>query len=136
MNKEMPYYIRRPTLFFSNKLVYPISRSNNTKIRIRANSAKFYVYQQTTAASEQYMPSFTGKARLHPGGFKPIYLNSLILRLSKEFSEGFKGNESGFSGLEVACWPLVPKFTGSNPVEAVGFFREEKSSARLPSEGK
>ena len=43
---------------------------------------------------------------------------------------------SGFSGLEVACWPLVPKFAGSNPAEAVGFFRAKKSSARLPSEGK
>ena len=29
----------------------------------------------------------------------------------------------GFGGLEVACWPLVPKFAGSNPVEAFGFFR-------------
>jgi len=28
---------------------------------------------------------------------------------------------SGFSGLEVACWPLVPKFAGSHPAEAVGF---------------
>ena len=42
---------------------------------------------------------------------------------------------SGFGGLEVACWPLVPKFAGSNPTEAVGFFRAKKSSARLPSEG-
>ena len=25
---------------------------------------------------------------------------------------------SGFGGLEVACWPLVPKFAGSNPPEA------------------
>ena len=30
---------------------------------------------------------------------------------------------SGFGGLEVACWPLVPKFAGSNPAEAVEFFR-------------
>ena len=37
---------------------------------------------------------------------------------------------SGFGGLEVACWP------GSNPAEAVGFFRAKQSSARLPSEGK
>ena len=43
---------------------------------------------------------------------------------------------SGFGGLEVVCWPLVPKFAGSNPAEAVGFFRAKKSSARLPSEGK
>jgi hypothetical protein len=29
--------------------------------------------------------------------------------------------KSGFSGLEVACWPLVPKFVGLHPAEAVGF---------------
>jgi hypothetical protein len=43
---------------------------------------------------------------------------------------------SGFGGLEDACWPLVPKFAGSNPAEAVGIFRVKKSPARLPSEGK
>ena len=43
---------------------------------------------------------------------------------------------SGFGGLGVACWPLVPKFAGSNPAEAVGFSGAKKSSARLPSEGK
>jgi hypothetical protein len=31
-----------------------------------------------------------------------------------------------FGGLEVACWPLIPKFAGSNPAEAVGFFRAKK----------
>jgi hypothetical protein len=45
-------------------------------------------------------------------------------------------NHSGFGGIGVACWPLVPKFAGSNPAEAVGFFRAKISSARLPSEGK
>ena len=44
----------------------------------------------------------------------------------------FLGNvtciNSGFGDLEVACWPLVPKFSGSNPAEAVGFFRAKKSS--------
>ena len=43
---------------------------------------------------------------------------------------------NGFGGLGVACCPLVPKFTGSNPAKAVGFFRAKKSSARLHSEGK
>jgi len=44
---------------------------------------------------------------------------------------------NGFGGLGVACWPLVPMFTGSNPAEAVGFLeRKKKSSARLLSEGK
>ena len=32
----------------------------------------------------------------------------------------------GFGDLDVACWPLVPKLTGSNPAEAVGFFRAKK----------
>jgi hypothetical protein len=41
-----------------------------------------------------------------------------------------------FGGLEVACWPLVTKFAGSNPAEAFGFLRAKKSSARLPSEEK
>ena len=31
-----------------------------------------------------------------------------------------------FVGLEVACWPLVPKFAGSIPAEAVGFLRVNK----------
>jgi hypothetical protein len=44
--------------------------------------------------------------------------------------------KSGFRGLGVACWPLVPEFAGSNPAEAFGFLRAKKSSARLPSEGK
>jgi hypothetical protein len=39
--------------------------------------------------------------------------------------------ESGFGGLEVACWPLLPKFAGSNLVEAFRFLREKKSSAHL-----
>jgi hypothetical protein len=40
--------------------------------------------------------------------------------------------QSGFGGLEVACWPLVPKFAGSNPAEAVGFF----GFTSPPKEGK
>ena len=34
---------------------------------------------------------------------------------------------SGFGVLEVACWPLVPKFAVSNPTEAVGFFQGKKN---------
>ena len=57
-------------------------------------------------------------------------------RLKPQRSAAPNNYISGFGGLEVACWPLVPKFAGSNPAEAVGFFRAKKSSARLPSEGK
>jgi hypothetical protein len=30
---------------------------------------------------------------------------------------------SSFGGLEVVCWPLVPKFVGSHPAKAVGFLK-------------
>jgi hypothetical protein len=39
---------------------------------------------------------------------------------------------SGFRGLEVACWPLVPGFSSDRSRR---MFRAKKSSARLPSEG-
>ena len=32
----------------------------------------------------------------------------------------------GFGVLGVVCWPLVPKFAGSNPAEAIGFLRAKK----------
>ena len=33
----------------------------------------------------------------------------------------------GFGGLGVACWPLVPKFAGSIPAEAVGILGRKKN---------
>ena len=44
-------------------------------------------------------------------------------------------NHSGFGGLEVACWPLVPKFAGSNPTEAVGFLRVNKNPQHVGGHG-
>ena len=35
---------------------------------------------------------------------------------------------SGFGGAEVACWPLISKFAGSNPAEAVGFLKDDKKN--------
>ena len=49
-----------------------------------------------------------------------LFQNTLIFHCSLYFP-------SGFGGLEVACWPLVPKFAGSNPAEAVGFLRVNKN---------
>ena len=34
---------------------------------------------------------------------------------------------SGFGGAEIGCWPLIPKFAGSNPAEAVGFLQGDKN---------
>ena len=36
------------------------------------------------------------------------------------------GSVSDFGGLEVASWPLVPTFAGSQPAEAVGFLGRKK----------
>ena len=63
-------------------------------------------------------------------------VNSGIWNLFQCLYTRVKVSPCGFGGLEVACWPLVPKFADSNPAEAVGFFRAKKPSARLPSEGK
>ena len=42
------------------------------------------------------------------------------------FCAGVRPSVSDFGGLGVACWPLVPKFAGSNPAEAVGFLGAKK----------
>ena len=42
---------------------------------------------------------------------------------------------SGFGGIEVACWPLVPKFAGSNPAEAFGFLRVNKNPQHVGGHG-
>ena len=48
-----------------------------------------------------------------PGGTKLA-----IARMSN--TKTYTSN-SGFSGLQAACWPLVPKFARSHPAEAAGF---------------
>ena len=73
------------------------------------------------------------------GAVRPINVSLSVKRLIKSqilrtYSQKritfFIATGTGFGGLGVACWPLVPKFkTG-------GFFRAKKSSAHLPSEGK
>jgi len=41
----------------------------------------------------------------------------------------------GFRGLDVACWPLVPKFEGSHPAEAVGFLGRKNPQHALLRRG-
>jgi hypothetical protein len=50
-----------------------------------------------------------------------------VIESMKYFNAVFNCDESGFGGLEVACWHLEPKFAVSNPAEAVGFFRAKKN---------
>jgi hypothetical protein len=51
---------------------------------------------------------------------EPLYYRPFLLG-SFETIHSFV--RSGFGGAEVACWPLIPKFAGSNPAETVGFFK-------------
>ena len=57
-----------------------------------------------------------------------IFQNSYIFRSALFiFRNLLNIDKSGFGGLEVTCWPLVPKFAGSNPAEAVGFSGQKKN---------
>jgi hypothetical protein len=59
---------------------------------------------------------------------KPGSRNECLSKIRTVFKELClsKQADSGFDGLGVACWPLVPKFAGSNPAEAVGLLRAKK----------
>ena len=54
-------------------------------------------------------------------------MKTLVLKLKTAKTSNINCNTffchmmSVFGGLGVACWPLIPKFAGSNPAEAVGF---------------
>jgi hypothetical protein len=61
-----------------------------------------------------------------PFGIGHMYMYTFSLRMTDTMT-----SQSGFGGLGVACWPLVSKFAGSNPAEAVGFLRAKKSSAEF-----
>ena len=50
--------------------------------------------------------------------------------------QGQQNIKRGFGDLEVACWPLVPKFVGSNTAEAVGFLRINKNPQHLGGHGR
>jgi len=40
-------------------------------------------------------------------------------------------NCNGFGGLGVACWPLIPKFAGLDPAEAVGFLGRKNPQSHV-----
>jgi hypothetical protein len=52
--------------------------------------------------------------------------NKNYKKFMKMFQEIWKGRLCCFGGLQDACLPLVPKFAGSNPAEAVRIFHGEK----------
>ena len=55
--------------------------------------------------------------KLRNDGLQNTMVISRTMNLSRVYS---MHTDSGFGGLEVACWPLVPKFAGSQPAEAFG----------------
>ena len=59
----------------------------------------------------------------------------MIFHYIRKHSYQFISFSSGFGGLEVPCWPLVPKFAGSNPAETVGFLRVNKNPQHVGVHG-
>jgi hypothetical protein len=56
------------------------------------------------------------------------YSSEICVASQRKYTDPKATDEkSGFGGLEVACWPLVPKFAGLHPAEAVGFLGRKKS---------
>ena len=53
------------------------------------------------------------------GAVRPTYGSLGVKRLIISFCLFIRWN--GFGGVGVACWPLVPKFEGSNPAADFGF---------------
>jgi hypothetical protein len=41
----------------------------------------------------------------------------------------------GFGGVVLACWPLVPKFAGSNSAEVIGFLRRKNPQRAFHGRG-
>ena len=87
-----------------------------------------YCLSSTSVSFSQFGPDILSV--VFPSGFRLIFFRHFFSNCKH-----YKSNPSysGFGGAEVACWPLIPKFAGSNPAEAVGFLKgDKKSSARLP----
>jgi hypothetical protein len=74
----------------------------------------------------------SGPDGMHRKGFR----SSKIRMRTRQGNVRVNVTLSYFGALEVVCWPLVPKFAGSNPAEAVGFFREKKILSTPSTEGK
>ena len=71
------------------------------------------------------------KGIVHQFGNLKKYILSCMVRNKSKFTTIFiwlYAGGSGFGGLGVACWPLVPKFAGSNLAEAVGILRAKNYS--------
>jgi hypothetical protein len=92
--------------------------------------------QQVFAATYQFTSIKPVEISKGSCGFDAINLTAGNLWITQFQGMFIQKPNSGFGGLEDACWPLVHKFAGSNLDEAVGFFRAKNSPARLPSEGK
>ena len=75
-------------------------------------------FEPTIPASERPQTNALDRAA---SGISDTKLISIFWLLLKDGLAGYIGIFSGFGGLEVACWLLVPKFAGSHPAEAVGF---------------
>jgi hypothetical protein len=96
----------------------------NMKHKNKLSNITFYDTEHSEATVGQKTYSFTEKVLIDVSDWCGLYL---VL----------KSVLDGFGGIQVACWPLVLKFVGSNLAEAVGFFgRKNPQHAFLRRESK
>jgi hypothetical protein len=84
-----------------------------------SNSGQGFNILETASFLDRFNPKLFGEHRHNKTDTVLfIKINSLHTEKSDKMQPCMK---SGFGGLEITCWPLVPKFAGSHPAEAVRF---------------
>ena len=85
----------------------------------------FFIYRFFTVFAEVSLCSMQLLAEILPTYSHTVLFTFIFVSPASSALNPAKGglvlkyrDQSGFGGLEVACWTLVPKFAGSNPTEA------------------
>jgi hypothetical protein len=124
-------------IIFSRYLLIYLSQIANVTSTCFHGCSGLSLLRELKEQNEHQKQQATGGLRkLNKDKFIICTLNIMLFIWEERESVCCQHEFSGFGGLEDACWPLVLKFAGSNPAEAVGYFRAKKFPARLPSEGK
>jgi len=58
---------------------------------------------------------------------RKFFLSWCFPNILLEHGGNTKGSQSGFGGADIVCWPLIPKFVGTNPAQAIGFLKGDKN---------
>ena len=154
LSRIIPFFLcLYESFFFLTVFINPdycfvfLENSKSCHVRLQLLMPIFFTSSSTDSShlnlGLSYMSGLLWLFLLHPNvmlcvqKLRYICIHTLIfIYLFIYFIFRSMGRWSGFGGLEVACWPLVPKFAGFTPGRSRRIFRVKKSSVRLPPEGK